>query len=78
MSDYLSRCAEKFKRLQGMGELEGIRDIVRSLSYGVIKTDYELRLHGCLQEGDMKRLNDLIFQQTRYELMLGSSGGYYH
>lgn len=65
----------KERAAQGYSVLEVM---VRSISYGLLKTDYDRWLDECFSHQDWQKWNDLIFQKMRYNLLPGCVGGRDH
>lgn len=57
---------------------EVLTAITKSMSFGLLKTNYDIWLDECFLHQDWQKWNNLIFQQMRYQLLPGCSGGYDH
>ncbi len=81
---YIEQCMINYEEIlnkakeradQGFGVLEVM---VRSISYGLLKTDYDRWLNECFSHQGWQKWNDLIFQQMRDNLLPGCAGGRDH
>lgn len=83
-TQYIEQCIIKYEKVINKAKVESAEDnevlakLTKSMSFGLLKTNYDLWLEECLLQKDWQKLNDLIFQQMRYRLLPGSSGGYDH
>lgn len=63
----------------GYSRKELFERIVGCLSYSLLETNYKTWLADALASGDMQQLNNVIFQETRYNFAKQlSHGGYDH
>ncbi|WP_060209940.1 hypothetical protein [Sporosarcina koreensis] len=78
-SQYIEQCINKYEIVINKAkDNEVLATIVKSMSFGLIKTNYDSWLDECFLHQDWQKWNDLIFQQMRHNLLPGSSGGYDH
>ena len=83
-TQYIEQCMINYEKIINKTKVatkennEVLAKLIKSMSYGLIKTNYDNWLEECLLQEDWQKLNDLIFQQMRYRLLPGSSGGYDH
>lgn len=66
------------KKLGTVQDNEVLKAITRSMSFGILETNYDVWLDECFLHEDWQKWNDLIFQQMRHDLLPGCEGGYDH
>ncbi|MCL1700647.1 hypothetical protein [Lysinibacillus sp. Bpr_S20] len=83
-SQYIEQCIINYEEIVkdakegATQDHELLEEITKSMSFGLIKTNYDIWLDECLIHQDWQKLNNLIFQEMRYQLLPGCSGGYDH
>lgn len=83
-TQYIEQCIINYEKIINNAKVataednEVFKKLTKSMSLGLLKTNYDIWLEECLIQEDWQKLNDLIFQQMRYRLLPGSSGGYDH
>jgi len=83
-SKYIEQCIIKYEAIinnvkEGTAQNnEVLAAITKSMSFGLLKTNYDIWLDECFLHQDWQKCNNLIFQQMRYRLLPGCSGGYDH
>lgn len=83
-TQYIEQCIIKYEKIKNNTNVataennEVLAKLIKSMSHGLIRTNYDNWLEECLLQEDWQKLNNLIFQQMRYHLLPGSSGGYDH
>lgn len=83
-TQYIEQCIIKYEKIKNNTNVataennEVLAKLINSMSHGFIKTNYDHWMEECLLQEDWQKLNNLIFQQMRYHLLPGSSGGYDH
>lgn len=83
-SQYIEQCIIKYeeilnnKKLGTAQDNEVLKAITKSMSFGILETNYDIWLEECFLHQDWQKWNNLIFQQMRYNLLPGCNGGYDH
>ena len=83
-SQYMEQCIIKYEEIinktkEGTAkDNEVLTKIVKSISFGLLPTNYDSWLDECFLHQDWQKWNNVIFQQMRYKLLPGCSGGYDH
>ncbi|MGE7687666.1 hypothetical protein ACQKMI_00485 [Lysinibacillus sp. NPDC097214] len=83
-SQYIEHCIINYEEIinnakEGTAQdNEILKEITKSMSFGLLKTNYDIWLDECFLHQDWQKWNNLIFQQMRYQLLPGCGGGYDH
>lgn len=76
--EYMEECIKSYEEIISRKKENVLKGLTHSISYGLLKTNYELWLEECLLQRDWQKLNDLIYQEMRHRLLPGCPGGYDH
>ncbi|MGE7675108.1 hypothetical protein ACQKMV_16250 [Lysinibacillus sp. NPDC094403] len=83
-SQYIEQCNINYEKIVNNAkggtaqDNELLMQITKSMSFGLLKTNYDIWLDECFLHHDWQKWNNLIFQQMRYQLLPGCDGGYDH